>query len=131
MATATVYRTATEEGTKTTRAQRGLALYRERGGEIVRYPSTGEYGVPSNSEEGVIYHVDLDRGTCECPDNAYGKNTCMHQVAAEAKRIGLGRKAAPKVPARRRCSAPPMAVRSRMARDFLKRYELGPERATS
>ncbi len=114
-----VYRKATGEGE--TRAMRGLSLYRDRGDEIVVYPTTGEYGVPSSSEEGVIYHVDLELGTCECPDATCRKVACLHQVAAEAKRCEIARKEAPKPPARKRCSAPPMAVRSKMARDFLER----------
>ena len=118
MATPTVYRTATEGGTATTRAQRGLALYRDRGGEIVVYVD-GAYGVPSRTEEGVLYHVDLEAGTCECPDATCRKVSCLHMVAAEAKRIGLARKSPAR--RRRRCSAPPMAVRGRMARDFLAR----------
>ena len=100
---------------------RGLRLHRERGSEIVTYLD-GTYGVPSRTEEGVLYVVDLDAETCECPDKACRKDvTCLHAVAAEAKRREAARKAAPKPPARKRCSAPPMAVRSKMARDFLSR----------
>ena len=103
-----------------TRAARGLQLYRERGGEIVFYPTTGEYGVPSSSVEGELYHVNLEAGTCECPDATCRGAICMHLVASEAKRIGLARKSP--TPRRSRCSSlPPMAVRSRMARDFLAR----------
>ncbi len=112
-----VYRKATGEGE--TRAMRGLSLYRDRGDEIVVYPTTGEYGVPSRTEEGVLYVVDLDAETCSCPDSSKGKHTCLHLVAAEAKRREIAHKEAPKPPARKRCSAPPMAVRSKMARDFL------------
>lgn len=104
-----------------TRAQRGLALYRERGGEIVVYLD-GTYGVPSRTVEGVIYHVDLEAGICECKDATKGGHTCLHSVAAEAKRAEIARKEAPGHRVRRRCSTlPPMAVRSRMARDFLAR----------
>ena len=102
----------------TTRAQRGLALYRDRGDEIVVYLD-GTYGVPSRTQEGVLYHVDLEAGTCECPDATCRKVSCLHMVAAEAKRVGLARKSPAR--RRRRCSAPPMAVRGRMARDFLAR----------
>lgn len=113
-----VYRKATGGGE--TRAMRGLQLHRERGSEIVFYLD-GTYGVPSRTEEGVLYVTDLDHETCECPDSTYGKHTCLHLVAAEAKRREAARKKAPKPPARKRCSAPPMAVHSKMARDFLKR----------
>ena len=114
-----------------TRAERGLALYRERGGEIVVYLD-GTYGVPSRSVEGVIYHVDVERGTCECPDSACRKATCLHMVAAEAKRAEIPRKEAPRPIRRKRCSSvPPMAVRSRMARDFLARCKPESEGATS
>lgn len=103
-----------------TRAQRGLALYRERENEIVFYPTTGEYGVPSRTEEGELYVVDLEEGSCSCPDATCRKVSCLHMVAAEAKRVGLARKAA--APRRSRCSSlPPMAVRSKTARDFLAR----------
>ena len=99
---------------------RGLSLYRERGEEIVTYLD-GTYGVPSRTEEGGLYVVDLEAGTCDCPDSTYGGHTCLHSVAAEAKRREAARKTAPKPTARKRCSAPPMAVRSKMARDFLSR----------
>ena len=95
-----------------------MTLYRERGSEIVVYLD-GTCGVPSRTEEDVLYHVDLEAGTCECPDAICRKVSCLHMVAAEAKRIGLARKSP--APRRRRCSAPPMAVRSKMARDFLAR----------
>ncbi len=129
MATATVYRTATEEGTKTTRAQRGLALYRERGGEIVVYLD-GTYGVPSRTIEGGFYHVDLEaedaHERCGCPDAKHRGYTCLHQVFVEAhlaaSRREMTRKAATPAPRpRKRCSAPPMAERRKMARDFLAR----------
>ena len=73
---------------------RGLALYRHRGDEIVTYLD-GTYGVPSRTEEGELYVVDLDRETCSCPDQTCRKITCLHMVAAEAKRMGLRRPVAP------------------------------------
>ncbi len=116
----TGYRKATtEEGE--TRAMRGLRLFRERGDEIVVYPTTGEYGVPSRTEDGVFYRVDLDAETCECPDSSKGKHTCLHLVAAEAKRREAARKIAPEPRPQRRNSAPPRAVRVQMARTFLNR----------
>lgn len=114
-----VYRKATEGGE--TRAMRGLQLYRDRGDEIVTYPTTGEYGVPSRTEPGELYVVDLDRETCECASYRYSGGACLHLVAAEMKRREAARKKAPKPAAGRRCSAPPMAVRSKMARDFMSR----------
>ena len=83
-----VYRkaTSTDRGGET-RAMRGLALYRERGDEIVVYVSGG-FGVPSRTEPGFLYFVDLDREEarerCDCPDASYGGHTCMHQVFVEA-----------------------------------------------
>lgn len=66
---------------------RGLRLFRDRGSEIVTYVSGG-YGVPSRTEEGVLYFVDFDaedpRERCDCPDARYGGHTCMHQVFVEA-----------------------------------------------
>jgi hypothetical protein len=64
-----------------TREQRGLALFRERGAEIVAYID-GTYGVPSRTQDGVIYRVDLDRQSCECPDR---HSPCLHLIAATAK----------------------------------------------
>lgn len=72
------------------RAQRGIRLYLERGDEIVAYVD-GTYGVPSRTEEGVLYDVDLEAETCECPDRVY---PCLHAFSAElknAERIGRGR----------------------------------------
>ena len=107
-----------------TRAMRGLQLHRERGDEIVVYISGG-HGVPSRTEPDFIYHVDLDaedpHERCDCPDGRYGGHTCMHQVFVEAHLAARRRKEAPKSPARKRCSAPPMAVRGQRARGFLAR----------
>ena len=110
-----------KDGGGETRAMRGLALYRHRSDEIVVYLD-GTFGVPSRTEEGGLYVVDLGRETCDCPDAKYGGHVCLHAVAAEAKRREIVRRDAPKPPARRRCSSlPPMAVRSRTAREFLAR----------
>jgi len=77
---------------KTTRAQRGIALFRERGGEIER-AADGTYRVPSSN--GAVYVVDLDRGYCSCPDRA---ECCKHRVACEvvASRDRCKRPARPK-----------------------------------
>ena len=84
-----------------TRAMRGLRLFRERGDEIVFYPTTGEYGVPSRSEEDGFYHVDLEAGTCECPDATCRKVACLHAVAAELKSAEIRRRSGRSNPARR------------------------------
>ena len=62
---------------------RGIRLFRERGSEVVVYLD-GTYGVPSRTEEGVLYVVDLEVGTCDCPDSTYGGHVCLHQVFVEA-----------------------------------------------
>lgn len=75
------------------RATRGLALFRERGGEIVSYVD-GTFGVPSRTEDGVIYLVDLlGAETCSCPDRTPDTEACLHMVAAEAKRAEMLREA--------------------------------------
>ena len=86
-----VYRKGTEEGGE--RARRGLRLFRERGGEIVLYPVTGEFGVPSESEEGVLYVVSLERGTCSCEDRPPKGEFCKHRIAARLK-LGARRRLA-------------------------------------
>ncbi len=58
------------------RAARGLALFRERGSEITEV-SPGTYRVPSCTSE-ATYTVDLERAYCSCPDRA---EVCKHQVA--------------------------------------------------
>ena len=72
-----------KDGGGETRAMRGLELYRHRGDEIVAYLD-GTYSVPSRTEEGVLYVVDLEAGTCDCPDSTYGGHVCLHQVFVEA-----------------------------------------------
>ncbi len=66
---------------------RGLALFRERGHEIVE---VGEdtYRVPSTTGRG-YYRADLTSGTCECADHEHRGAFCLHLVAAtvtEAKK---------------------------------------------
>lgn len=78
-----------------TREKRALALYRERGAEIVR---TGPYTylVPScSSEAGGSYAVDYEVESCDCPDfTLRGRLTgepCKHVYAVgihRAKRRG-------------------------------------------
>ncbi len=103
------------EGGRTTRCERGIALFRERGSEIVRYVD-GTFGVPSRTEEGVIYHVDLERGTCQCADylvEAVNRNNpyhvCLHQVcatihAAKTAARRLRRRGSARPAGRPRCS---------------------------
>ena len=61
----------------TTRMERGICHFRERGHEI-REVEPGVYRVPA-SEGGGFYRVDLDRERCECADRAL---VCKHQFAA-------------------------------------------------
>ena len=61
----------------TSRQQRGITLFRERGQEIVKV-EPGVYCVPA-SEGGGFYRVDFNRQTCECKDRA---PACKHLFAA-------------------------------------------------
>lgn len=87
-----VYRKAGEEGS--TREQRGVSLYLDRGDEVVLYPTTGEFGVPSQSEEGVLYVVNLDHGICSCADSRHRAVGCKHVAAATiyAAKVAAGRR---------------------------------------
>ena len=73
------------------RAMRALALYRERGAEIVRTgPHT--YLVPSMSG-GEALAVNYRRETCDCPDFERRGQNCKHLYAVgihRAKRRGGG-----------------------------------------
>jgi len=71
--------------TPDTREKRALALYRERGAEIVRTgPHT--YLVPSCSG-GEPYAVDYGRETCGCPDARRRPDlNCKHLLAVAVKR---------------------------------------------
>src|SRR5687767_386097 len=63
-----------------TRADRGLALYRDRSHEIRRF-GTGLYRVPSCSGEG-FYTVDYLEEWCNCPDHSHHPETsCKHILA--------------------------------------------------
>ncbi len=71
--------------TPDTRESRALALYRERGDEIVR---TGPwtYLVPSCSG-GEPYAVNYRRETCDCPDALRHPDlNCKHLLAVAVKR---------------------------------------------
>ena len=83
---------------KTTRLQRGIRLYQERGHEITR-TTGGTYRVPSCSGE-ASYHVYLGEiTTCSCPDSRKAKDQgeyCKHVWAAStaaAKRRAARRRA--------------------------------------
>jgi hypothetical protein len=66
---------------KTSREQRGIALYRDHGKEVVRvYP--GVYSVPSCSGE-TFYTVHLaPRERCDCPDFQRHHKPCKHLFCA-------------------------------------------------
>lgn len=79
------------KGKGSTREERGLELYCEKGSEIVRYLDR-TFGVPSATEDGVVYVVDLQAGTCSCPNFVYRLGPlpvptfCKHIYAAELYR---------------------------------------------
>ncbi len=82
----------------TTRLQRGVRLYRERGAEIERL-EIHTYAVPSCSGD-ETYTVFTDMGCCSCPDHRRAKaagEACKHRVAIEiftAKRRAARRRRA-------------------------------------
>ncbi len=67
---------------KTTRPQRGIALYRDHADRI-RF-ERGVWLVPSLSEETTVYEVRLGtRGaSCECRDHGHRHVDCLHIHAA-------------------------------------------------
>ena len=71
---------------RTTRQQRGIALFLERGEEI-EHVEGWRWRVPSCSGSGV-YLVDLRAESCECPDRPPSKagEVCKHAVAATIAR---------------------------------------------
>lgn len=64
-----------------TREGRGLALYQARGSEFVRI-SSDTFLVPSCSERGREYLVDLAGESCECEDHKRRGGPCKHAYAA-------------------------------------------------
>ncbi len=69
---------------KTTRLQRGVRLFNERGAEITRL-EIHTYAVPSCSGD-EMYTVYTDMGCCSCPDHRRAKaagEACKHRVAVE------------------------------------------------
>jgi hypothetical protein len=67
-----------------TREQRGLALYRERGDEI-KHVRRSVWSVPSCTRAGV-YLVDLVDGICTCGDMPPAGEVCKHATAATVVR---------------------------------------------
>jgi hypothetical protein len=63
-----------------TREQRGLELYRERGDEI-KHVRGSIWSVPSCTRAGV-YLVDLADGICTCADLPPAGEACKHETAA-------------------------------------------------
>lgn len=72
----------------TTRRERGLALFRERGGEI-RHMAGTIWSVPSCEGTGV-YLVDVEGGACTCPDTPPAEESCKHFTAADIARAKSG-----------------------------------------
>ena len=77
--------TVAHPSTLDTRESRALALYRERGAEIVRIgPWT--YEVPSCTGRGT-YAVDYAAESCDCPDaRRHPELSCKHLLAVAVKR---------------------------------------------
>jgi hypothetical protein len=66
------------------RAERGLALYKERG-DAIRRVDADLYLVPGAA--GARYLVDLRAETCECPDHSNRPEfSCKHLIAAAIHR---------------------------------------------
>lgn len=69
---------------RTTRQDRGLALFRDRGEEI-EHLNRQRWAVPSCSGEH-RYVVDLRHQTCTCDDSIWQDGGCKHLVAATIQR---------------------------------------------
>lgn len=67
------------------RMGRGMEMARTGGAVLL---STGEWVVPSSRANGTGYVVDLEQGTCSCPDATYRRSAsgkavqCKHSTAA-------------------------------------------------
>lgn len=80
------------------RVRGALEIFEHRREEIIIYLD-GTYGIPSRSVANHLWHVDLDHGTCECPDQAVGGRHCAHLFCAEIARAkGVPRGVARPVP---------------------------------
>lgn len=71
------------------RMGRGMEMAREGGAVLL---STGEWAVPSSRGDGRGYTVDLEAGTCSCPDHQYRRGASGRGVAC--KHIAVARVAA-------------------------------------
>ena len=85
-------RKSTVPAPPSTREQRGLQLYLDRGSEFVRV-SRDTFLVPSRSRRCVEYLVDLERQSCECRDHARTGGPCLHGYAAMLHQAWLRRAA--------------------------------------
>ena len=85
-------RKSTVPAPPSTREQRGLQLYLDRGSEFVRV-SRDTFLVPSRSRRRVEYLVDLERQSCECRDHARTGGPCLHVYAAMLHQAWLRRAA--------------------------------------
>ena len=72
-------------GHPSSREERGLALARERAGEISPCGEGGYWRVPS-SDGLTVYLVDLARESCSCEDHLRTRQLCKHIYAAAAAR---------------------------------------------
>lgn len=71
----------TPETPDSRREKSARKLFRERAREFT--PLGGaRYLVPSRSNPGTTWEVDVDGQTCRCPDHAAGGNRCAHIRAA-------------------------------------------------
>lgn len=75
---------ATTPTPTTTREERGIALYRNRGDEI-EHLDGWRWRIPSCSGENV-YIVDLQSQSCQCPDYHRRQLPCKHVYAGSIAR---------------------------------------------
>lgn len=82
MSTPSVARSrTTHDSQPSTRQERGLQLWRERGGDEIHHVRGTVWAVPSCNGEG-LYLVELTTGACTCPDRVPAGETCKHHTAA-------------------------------------------------
>lgn len=111
----TEYRTSTSTtGERAKRRMlRGVELHRTRSADFSIYLD-GTVGVPSASEEDLVYHVDLETESCECASFRYTGRACKHVFAATIYRARRNCRAAATY--RERVLAPRRGCRSRCKR---------------
>ncbi len=73
---------------RTTREERGIILFRERGSEI-EHVMGATWLVPSRTGDG-LYAVDLETESCECPGPRQLMRPCKHVYAARIARSKSG-----------------------------------------